>query len=296
MSSPQEAPEGARRSSSTQAAGATYQSIPIRLIAVPEDRLSAVRAERVETIGKTAAAVGQLQPIIVEALPAGGYRLIAGAKRLTALDLAGHDTIQAKVHPAGSLTEDRRRLIEIVENIDRTVMPKLEFAEHLAELKVIHERLHPETRRGIAGARARHKKKAASEIFSFAGDAAEKTGLSRRAIEIAVAIAKGLTDAAKARIRGTWLEDHQAGLRQLAEQPAALQGRVLDLLFSDPPQADSVADALLLAQGKRLASRAEKLWAATLGNWSRLTARQRGEFLDANEQAIRQHAKQRGWF
>jgi ParB family chromosome partitioning protein len=113
---------------------------------------------------------------------------------------------------------------------------------------------------------------------------------------VAVQIVTNLTTASKARIAGTWLEDHQAGLKQLCEQDAAMQARVLGLLFSTPPAADSVADAIRLARGKRLATTAEKLFASTLGNWARFTERQRGEFLDANEQSIRKHAKKRGWF
>jgi ParB family chromosome partitioning protein len=275
----------------------THRRVPIALIDVPSDRLSRPKPARIETIGKTAKAVGLIQAISVEATEAGRFTLIAGGKRLAALTQNGETEIDARVHPAGSLDADGRRLIEIIENLDRQELTKLERAEYLARLKDIHERLHPEAKAGgRRGNQHTGGTKRQSEIFAFSHEAAEITGLSRRAIEVAVQIVTNLTTASKARIAGTWLEDHQAGLKQLCEQDAAMQARVLGLLFSTPPAADSVADAIRLARGKRLATTAEKLFASTLGNWARFTERQRGEFLDANEQSIRKHAKKRGWF
>jgi ParB family transcriptional regulator, chromosome partitioning protein len=257
-----------------------------------------VRAARVETIGKTSRAVGQLQAINVVAEENGRFTLLAGAKRLAALDLAGEAEIDARVHPAGSLDADGRRLVEIIENLDRQDLTKLERAEYLAVLKSIHERLNPATRKGgdRRSARAKAARADQSEIFAFSSTAAEMTGMSRRAIEVSVAIVAGLTDATKRRLRGTWLEDHQAGLKLLAEQAPDIQDRICDLLFATPPEAANVADALALAEGRRLLTTAEKLFSSTVGNWSRLTERQRADFLDANEAAVRSHARARGWF
>jgi ParB family chromosome partitioning protein len=276
----------------------TYRRIGIALIDVPADRLSSLRSARIETIGKTAKAVGLMQAINVEALDNGRYLLIAGAKRLAALDLAGETEIDARVHPAGSLSADGRRLMEIVENIDRQDLTKLERAEYLAALKDVHERLYPATRNGgdRRSAEARAARADQTEIFAFSSQAAEMTGLSRRAIEVAVQIVIRLTAASKARLRDTWLEDHQAGLKLLSEQTAEMQERVCDLVFAVPPQAATVADAVAIAEGRRLLSTAEKMFASTLGNWARFSERQRADFLDAQEAAIRAHAKRRGWF
>jgi ParB family chromosome partitioning protein len=274
-----------------------YRRIAIDLVDVPDGRLAAVRPARVETIGKTSRVVGQLQAINVEA-SGGRYLLISGAKRLAALKAAGETEIDARVHAEGSLDPDRRRLMEIVENIDRQALTKLEFAEHLAELKTLHERMYPlkkngGDRRSPAAIKARSDQK---EIFSFRSEAAEQTGMSVRAIAIAVAIVAGLDEAAKLRIRGTWLEDHQNGLRALSEQEAERQHRALDMIFSSPPEAASVADALVLLDGGRLPTPAERMYAATLGNWSRMNDRQKADFLDLNEAAVRAHAAKRGWF
>ena len=277
--------------------GPAYRRIPIAAIDVPPGRLAAVRPERVETIGKTSRVVGQIQAINVMDTGDGRFALLAGAKRLAALDLAGDGEIDARVHPPG-LDGDGRLLIEILENLDRQSLTMLERAEHLSALKAIHERLHPASRKG--GDRRSAKARAAtadqSEIFSFSSSAAELTGLSRRAIEIAVAIVAGLAPNTKARVRSTWIEDHQATLRELAALDAAMQPSVCDLLLVEPAMAGSVADALTLLRGGRLKTPAEKMFASTLGNWARFTDRQQAEFLDANEAEVRAHAKRRGWF
>jgi hypothetical protein len=82
-----------------------------------------------------------------------------------------------------------------------------------------------------------------------------------------VAIAAGLDPNTKARLRGTWLENHQAGLRQLSTQPAETQHRICDLLFAVPPEATSVAEAMALAEGRRLPSAAEKLVANVMNGF-----------------------------
>ncbi|WP_048646571.1 ParB N-terminal domain-containing protein [Nitratireductor soli] len=276
----------------------TFRRVAIALIDVPEDRLRQVKPWRVEVLRKEIGDGEQPQhPVNLAAEETGRFTLISGATRLAAVDLGGSTEIDARVIPASALTRERRRLLEITENLNREALTKLERAESLAELKRVHEVLYPASRNG--GDRRSAKVKAArtdqNEIFAFCSQAAEVTGLSRRAIEVAVAILRGLTDASKARLRGSWLENHQAGLKLLSEQTAEAQERICDILFATPPEAATVADALALAEGRRLLSTAEKLFASTVGNWSRLSARQRADFLDAHEAAIREHAVKRGW-
>jgi len=156
--------------------------------------------------------------------------------------------------------------------------------------------MYPESKKGgDRGNQHRGGKKRQSEIFSFSQEAAEKTGLSRRAIEIAVAIVAKLDPDVKLRLRGTWLENHQADLRKLSDVEPEWQHKICDLLFSTPPQATSVADATVLAEGRRLKTPAEKMYDATTGNWARLSDTMREAFLDQHEAQVRAHAKKRGW-
>jgi ParB family transcriptional regulator, chromosome partitioning protein len=276
-----------------------FERIAIALVDIPGDRLRKVKPWRIETLRGEIGDGGQPQhPINVAAEEDGRYTLISGATRLAAVDLGGASEIDARVIPASMLTPERRRLMEITENLNREELTKLERAENLVELKRVHETLYPASRKGgdRRSAQAKAAKADQSEIFAFSSEAAEMTGLSRRAIEVAVAILNGLSEASVARLRGSWLEDHQAGLKLLSEQSHAIQDRICDLLFATPPEASTVADALALAEGRRLLSASEKLFASTLGNWSRLTDRQQSDFLDAQEAAIRDHAAKRGWF
>lgn len=277
---------------------ASFERIAICLIDVPGDRLRQVKPWRVETLAREIDGGQPQHPINVAAEEGGRYTLISGATRLAAVELGGSDAIDARVIPAASLTPERRRLLEITENINREELTKLERAENLAELKRVHEALYPAVRNGgdRRSAKARAARADQNEIFAFSSQAAEMTGLSRRAIELAVAMVSGLTPASKARLRGTWLEDHQAGLKLLAEQDGDIQARMCDLIFADPPQAASVGEALTIAKGGRVLSAPEKLFSSTLGNWSRLSARQRADFLDAQEDAVKAHARARGWF
>ncbi|MDJ1463434.1 ParB N-terminal domain-containing protein [Nitratireductor sp. GZWM139] len=298
-------PKAPRPAADAHSSNTGVRSILIKAIDVPTNRLRPVKPWRVETLRKEIGEGCQPQhPIVVAAEKSGRFTLIAGALRLAALDLGGATHIDASVIEASTLTPDRRLLLEITENLNREELTKLERAESLVELKHVHERLYPDTRRGgdrrsakaKAVIEARRKSADQNEIFAFSSHAADMTGLSRRAIEIAVAIIRGLSGESKSRLRGTWLEDHQAGLKLLSSQTSEYQSQICDLLFATPPKATTVADALALVEGRRLLTPAEKLFASTVGNWARLSARQRADFLDTQEVAIREHAEKRGWF
>lgn len=270
-----------------------YRKIPIAMIDVPADRMRETKADRVEVLAADIKANGLLQPIGVVEEETGRFTLVFGAHRLAACGLNGWDEIDARVQPHNWIRPQQRRIDEIMENLNREGLTMLERAESLAALKVVHEQLYPDTRKGVAGGKARQK--SASEIFSFAKEAAEKAGLSRRAIEIAVAIVAKLDPDVKPRLRGTWLENHQAGLRLLSEQPAQLQHHICDLLFSTPPEATSVADAIVLAEGRRLPGSAEKLLTSVMNNFSKLSDRDRRAVFAAHEDEIRSYAQEKGW-
>lgn len=270
-----------------------YRSIPLHLIDVPADRLRETNSDRVETLSKDIAANGLFQPIGLVEETSGRFTLMFGAHRLAAFLLLKRDEIDARVTAAAWLHQQDRRIAEIMENLNREQLTKLERAESLAELKRVYEELHPETKKGVAGGKARQGK--ASEIFSFAKEAAARTGLDKRSIEIGVQIVGNLADDIKTRVRATWLADHQAGLKALSEQPADIQEKVCDILFATPPEATSVADALVLAEGRRLPSTADKLFASVQNSFGRMTEKQRISFFDLHEQAVRAYAQEKGW-
>ncbi len=261
-----------------------YKRISLHLIDVPEGRIRRQRAERVETLAKDIAVQGQLQPIVVVETEDGRFSLDDGALRVAALRQNKADEVDARVTPIAWLQPGERRLREIMINLNRESYTALEEGEALAELKSVYEALYPDTKKGVAGGKARQK--TATEIFSFAAAAAEATGLSDRAIRMAVAMVNGLSSETKERVRGTPVERKAIDLRNLAVMPHELQSKALGLLFSEPPQAGSVAEAIVLAEGRKPESPVEKAYKSFSDSWTRFEVRYRRNFIRAHKDEI----------
>lgn len=190
-----------------------------------------------------------------------------------------------------------------MENINREELTKLERAEHLAALKATWEDMNPAARHGgdrrSANVRlvkdAENADENQSPILGLWSGIAEKTGLSRTAFFRAIEITNGLFPSIKDRIRETWIADHQAGLQALAKVPADVQERACDALLADPPEASSVADALLLAQGRALPKNDDKHYHRVTATWSRLSTKSRRAFIDEHKREILEHARAQGW-
>ncbi|MFT4162823.1 ParB/RepB/Spo0J family partition protein [Shinella sp.] len=269
-----------------------YRKIPLYLVDVPKRRVRGERPERVETLAKDIAVNGQLQPIIVVELDDGRFALDDGALRVLALRFNKADEIDARVTRVSWLTPEARTVRGLMANLDREEYTALERCEALYTLKNAYEVLHPDTRKGVAGGKARQK--SASEIFSFAAAAAEATGLSRRSIELAVAIWNGLSLTGKERLRGTAFERKQSDLKLLSEEDGKVQSDALDLLLSTPPEAATVADAIALAKGERPEDPTEKAYSTFTDRWGRLEVRQRRTFVMAFKSEILAILKEQG--
>lgn len=210
LSVPKENADTAAISPHTGAAGpllaVSYEVVDIDLIDVPADRLRTVDLQWAEVIGKAMDNAGQLQPIRVARKHDGRYELDFGLHRLTGARIVGWRQIVAGVVLVDDLSRQQRRQTEIFENLIRNELGALHRALNLCELKRVHEALYPETKKG--GDRGNQHvggKKRQSEKISFSQEAAEKTGLSERSIEIAVSIANGLSQEIRPRLVGTWL-------------------------------------------------------------------------------------------
>ena len=159
--------------------------------------------------------VGLLQPILLTP----DLRLVAGAHRIAACKMLGHETIRAETVDLGDLD---RELAEIDENLIRNELTALERGESLARRKTIYEALHPETKpvqeRGGPG-RGHKTAENISAVSPFAEDAAEKTGVTDRAIRYAVQIGEDITPEARDAIRETPTADNQSDLLRLAKHP-----------------------------------------------------------------------------
>lgn len=237
-----------------------YQSIKVSLIDIPEGRLRDVDQDWAECLAGMFAETGQKTPVDVVA-NGKRFSLVAGAHRLTAARIAKWSEIVARVlEPAGEQAVEELRLHEILENLGRKDFNALERCEALAELKRIYETLHPETKHGGNRKSQAFKNKAENQvaIFAFCRNAAETTGLSDRSVRLAVQIFEALSPETRERIKGTEYARKQSDLKALAELDAAAQKKVLDLLFMEPPQVATIADAKLLASGGQRESDTEK--------------------------------------
>ncbi|WP_435657916.1 ParB N-terminal domain-containing protein [Brucella pituitosa] len=235
--------------------------IKLSEIEIPDSRARELDPDWAQALAFMIDAHGLINPITVRIVD-GVPRLVTGFHRYTAFSLLGWEAIPVRISTAA--TDDEARLEEVMENLGRHELKVLDRCHHLFELKQVHERLYPETRHG--GDRRSDKIKSqdlavdpdAPEILGFSKLTAEKTGFSQSAIKLAVKIWKELSVASRQRCVGTWLADHQAGLKQLSEQSHTDQSKVLDILFGDQPKATNVPDALTILANGRVKTHLEK--------------------------------------
>ena len=227
---------------------ASVQEVAIAAIAIPR-RLRRVNEAWAAVLAENIGQGGLTHPIQVAADGDGAFKLIAGAHRLAAAGILGWRTIAASIIEGSPL---ELRLKEIDENLFRHELSPFDRAKFLAERQEIWEELHPETRRGVAGGKARQRNgEPANEMFSFAADAAARIGLSQRAVQLAVKLWRDLTPEARELIEGTAIAGNGALLGRIASLPAEEQaGTVRAALVGEKgvrPEADPV-----LAQYEKL--------------------------------------------
>jgi ParB family transcriptional regulator, chromosome partitioning protein len=119
-----------------------------------------------------------------------GLSLIAGLHRLEAAPRLGWSDIEAKVWT--DVTDDWARLMEIDDNLAGAELNALDTAVFLATRKTVYERLHPETKRGVAGAKGRWDATEPSSV-AFVQATAGKFGMTERQIYKIVAAGSKLS-------------------------------------------------------------------------------------------------------
>lgn len=240
-----------------------------------DDAHAALIAENIRACGR------MLQRILVRPNPAHGatpsYWLIAGGHRYRAAQMLGWEWIEADAVEA---SDDEARLAEIDENLVRHELNPLDRAVFLAERKALYERLHPDTRAGVAGGKARQG--AATDIMSFARDTAERCGLDERTIQRAVMIASRLDPALRARIAGTALAKNQSELLALVKVEPSRRLHVVDLLLTEGTTVRTVSAAARLLDGAAAPATddREKKVAALRKAWNRAGATARRQWLE----------------
>jgi ParB family chromosome partitioning protein len=219
-----------------------------------------------------------------------GFRLIAGGHRVEAHKRAGRATIEATVWPAEAFaSEAALRLHEIKENIVRYELTELDRAVHLAAWKDIHEAAAGPGKKGGRPKKGEAEKPVPdlAEVFagSFTEAAAAALKVSQRSVYRSVQIANGLDPAVRERISFHPIADNLSELLQLAGETRDLQVRVVNLLLSEPPEAQTVADAVAVLQGQQKPQRPEP-WVKVSSTFSRLKEAEQNAFFTAHSDAI----------
>lgn len=115
--------------------------------------------------------------------------LMAGAHRLEAAKRLGWEKIPARIW--ADVNDNWAQIMEIDDNLAGADLSALELSVFLAERKRVYEKIYPETRKGAAGAHAKHG--SATNIMSFAESVAEKREMTPQHIRRFIAIGNTLS-------------------------------------------------------------------------------------------------------
>ena len=178
----------------------------------------------------------------------GRFVLIAGAHRLEAARRLGWAEVPVKVWT--DITDDWARLMEIDDNIAGAELSPLDTALFLAERKRLYEKLHPEARRGLAGAVARWD---ATDTMSvaFTTATAEKFSMTDRHVRRLIAA-------------GERLDPRDVQLLRKAPRPVTLKDLGEIAKIGEPAERYDVVEALAEGHAKS-ASEARRKWREAKG-------------------------------
>jgi ParB/RepB/Spo0J family partition protein len=112
------------------AAESLVESIPLREIA-PSPRNPRRGLKQIEPLAESIDAYGLLQPLVVRRRADGGFELVAGHRRLAALQQLGWESAPAIVR---EVDEDEAYVLTLVENLQREDLSPREEAEALVDL------------------------------------------------------------------------------------------------------------------------------------------------------------------
>jgi ParB family chromosome partitioning protein len=216
----------------------TFTALPVAEITVPETRLRPVSEAKVTALMQVIGAGVFLGAITVRR--AGTVNtLIDGAHRLEAMARLGRDTIAVDVLEC---TAAEARQMEITGNLTAGMTP-IQDAIFLGVYQEEYEKLHPETRRGVAGALARHGVQRA--CAHFAELVAETRQITPSQVRKVIAAGRALT------------ADERKRLQSVPYKIAISEIEKLGKIGEDGQRARAVGSLLA---GKRVADalRAEK--------------------------------------
>ncbi|MCF4125005.1 ParB N-terminal domain-containing protein [Methylobacterium sp. SyP6R] len=257
----------------------------------------------VKLLAEEIQADGQVQPIRVVERGA-RFQLIDGARRVAACLQLGHTGIEAAIEPEAALANDAFvRLGEIKGNFLRAELTMLERAYYVAAWRAVYEGVNgvikrgPKPRTGIPFQRneipeAGNDDVADAFVLSLSEAAQKALQISQPTMSRYLRIAS-IPTAQGHRLVGHQAANSRAELLVLAEQTAARQVSIIDMLTAAEPRAATVAEAIIALDGTPAAARlspSEKIHQT----FSRLRPQDQERFFDLNAEAIERWSAARG--
>ena len=245
-------------------------------------RLRPVSKAGVEAIKASITELGVMKDAIhVRKHKRGGkIELLAGAHRLTVAQELDWPTIKVV---CWDCNDDFARLMEIDDNLAGAELTALDTAVFLAERKRVYEKLHPETRSGVAGGLARHG--LANDTMSFAAATAEKFGISVRQVERIVRAGGSIETDDAHRLRSSGRPVTLNDLTELAKiGDVSERYRVIDLLAEGKVKSAKDARKTWASEQNRGVTppmnNTEKTWQRLQDAWKRASKAGRVTFLE----------------
>ena len=209
----------------------SYSEVDLSTITVPSRHRETDRV-KLHALAESIREIGLQHPIGLTR----DLELIHGRHRLEACRLLEWSKIPALIHELDDL---RAELAEIDENVERNGLTALQEAQALRRRKEIFEVLHPETKRGVAGGKARQN--SANDKMSFAQATAKKVRRSARSVQRTVAVAERIPQDVQEAIANTPIADKRSELVKLSKLPEDEQRTVAQKLAAG--EAKTIAQA-----------------------------------------------------
>lgn len=252
--------------------------VPVAEVIV-RDRLRPVSEAGVESLIASITEIGVMKDAIhVRKKKDGQLYLMAGGHRLEAATRLNWVHVPAKVWT--DVTDDWARMVEIDDNLAGAEMNALDSAVFLATRKEVYERLHPETKRGVAGGLARQG--SASELSSFAAATAAKFGMTARQVQKIVAAGTALSPNDIAHLRQAPRPVSLKDLTEIAKigDPVERGDVVLRLSVGNAKSAADARRSLRVEGGLQAPAKdaAEEQFLALMKAWTRAGAAARKRF------------------
>ena len=191
------------------------QSIPLSLVIVSPERRARLKEPVVEMLVLSIERRGLLSPIrVTSSSEPDKYDLVTGLHRLVAHERLGREEIDAVIAEGDAIDLE---LDEIEENLARKDLTVLERAQAEKRQKDLYEKRHPETRRGVAGGKARQGQQTSHVSF------ADSKESGTRSVQRRIQIAENLSDEVVAVLADTPTANSLRQLQDLIKQPEDLR-------------------------------------------------------------------------